>query len=72
MRQVFIKLFAVFSSLGVVIGLGLLLGWAALLLCPALALATLVFSSEAENSVGKRKGKGKSLQLPRMVPDAVG
>ena len=66
----FIKLFAILSSLGLVIGIGLLLGWTALLICPALALATLVFSSEAENSVGKRKQK--SLRLHRMVPDAAG
>ena len=67
MRQLSLRLLVVFSSLGLVIGTGLLLGWTALLICPALALATLVFSSEAEHSGGARYGK-KPLRLQLTVP----
>ena len=63
MRQLSLRLFVVFSSFGLVIGTGLLLGWTALLICPALALATLVFSSGPEHSGGKRTRKALRLQL---------
>ena len=63
MRQLFVRLFVVLSSVGLVIGIVQLFGWTALLICPALALATLVFSSGPEHSGGKRTRKALRLQL---------
>ena len=63
MRQLFVRLFVVLFSVGLVIGIVQLFGWTALLICPALALATLVFSSEAEYPGDEPNEKLLRLQL---------
>lgn len=69
MIQLSIRLFAVFSSLALVVGIVQFLGWTALLICPAFALATLVFSTEEERFGNRRNGK--PLRLNLTVPGAL-